>query len=115
MAVVLPEVNEGTPITCTVCLYGDDDDLVLPSTLEYQVIDKYSKTVTQEGELGDAEVVEDGLEKSVAITISGANNAILDQSKPYERRIVLVTVNSGEVIGKGEYVVQNVRSIGTTP
>ncbi len=114
MAVILPEVYEGNPITFNVYHYSIDEELVLPSSLTYTVIDRASKTVMQSGSLGDAEVVENGLEKIVSITVTAANNGIVDQSNPKERRIVAVTANGGEAIGRGEYSVVNVRSIGVT-
>ena len=107
---VLPKVNEGGPITCTILAYDETDDLTLPITMTYTVIDKLTKTVMQSGELGDGTIDTDELAKSVSVSISGENNTIVDQKRPYERRLVIVTVNTN-VMGIGEYQVDNVRSI----
>lgn len=97
---------EGAPVNIQIDCYNKNDQHSDPSTLVYVVVDKLTRQVMQSGTITSPSSVEE-------IEVSGANNVLLNQSHPSERRVVIVTANN-EIRGIAEYDVLNARSIGVT-
>ena len=83
------QVNERTTLIVTVAFYDEDDVLVVPSAATYRIDDVASLT----------SIVPltnfPSLASQVAITITSAQNAILDSDHEYEVRKLTIQFNYG--------------------
>lgn len=80
-------INEGTAIELSIARRGDDGSLVTPTTLKYRVDDAGGDSITAWTSLTPASIT--------TIAIPAATNAILDESKTYEDRIVSIMSDEG--------------------
>lgn len=80
-------INEGTAIELSLAVRGDDGSSSIPTTLKYRVDDASGTAITGWTSLTPESITE--------IPIPAATNAILDDSKPYEDRLVTLMTDEG--------------------
>ncbi|HOI37634.1 MAG TPA: hypothetical protein PLF11_09665 [Bacillota bacterium] len=96
---------ENTPITFTVTCEDKDGNLVEPAVLAYKILDQSTKTEIVSGTISGPSSVQE-------ITLSAEDNILVSQSKPKERRLLIVTAD-GITPGKAMFDVINLRSLNS--
>lgn len=99
-------INESSAIELSVAYRGDDGSLITPTTLKYRVDDALGDAITDWTSLTPASIT--------TIEIPATSNAILDDSQPYEDRIVTVLIDEGlstQDVTEQRYRVRNLSGI----
>ena len=83
----MDQINESTTCIITMSFFDESNVALTPDTIDYVLYDKFSGTQKRTGTLTPA--------TSVALEITPAQNAILDQTNRYEIAVLQVTFTSG--------------------
>lgn len=100
------QINEGNAIQVGAVIRGDDGSITVPTTLAYRVDDSSGASV-----IGWTSLTPESLTK---ISIPASSNVILDDSQPYENRMVTVMSDEGlptQQVTAVEYRLKNLSSI----
>lgn len=100
-------ITEGSAIELSVAYRGDDGSLITPTTLKYRIDDALGDVITDWTSLTPASIT--------VIDIPATANAILDDSQPYEDRLVTVMSDEGlstQDVTEQRYRVRNLSGIG---
>ena len=94
-------VNERATITINISFYDKDSVLTIPTSFKYKIIDILSGTV-----IIDTTTVSPGT-SVYGLVVPSASNAVLDNTKTFERRRLTVQWYNGAVLtGTAEYIYQ---------
>jgi hypothetical protein len=80
------DVNEGTTVILNAAFEDEDGDPVIPEAVSYAIYDVSSETYV----LAKTTIAVGLLDDEIDIEITAAQNAIIDNTKKYELRIVSV-------------------------
>lgn len=103
----MQRINEGTAVELSIARRGDDGSLIVPTTLKYRVDDSAGDSITAWTDVTPASIT--------TLDIPAASNAILDDSKTYEDRVVTVMADEGlstQEVYEERYRVVNLGGIG---